>query len=78
VFSQVPSKKFASPCKGLKGPQKRRKEKESAAVEVASHMSEAEREAHVEGYAVGDWDFVSKGAVNEEYLENIYQCVSSI
>lgn len=74
----VPSKKFASPCKGLKGPQKRRKEKESAAVEVASHMSEAEREAHVEGYAVGDWDFVSKGAVNEEYLENIYQCVSSI
>jgi len=27
---------------------------------------------------VGNWDFTSPNAIIEEYMENMYQCVSSI
>ena len=40
--------------------------------------AEAEREGADSEYNVGNWDFVSPNAVIEEYMENIYQCVSSI
>ena len=29
-------------------------------------------------YNVANWDFVSPTAVVEEYMENMYQCVSAI
>ena len=32
----------------------------------------------VQEYTVGTWDFVSPKAVTEEYMESVYQCVSSI
>jgi len=74
----VPLKKFESPCKGLKGPPKKKKEKENQAVQIATDMSEAEREEPDQEYNVGSWDHVSPTAVIEEYMENMYQCVSSI
>ena len=74
----VPLKKFESPCKGLKGPPKRKKEKENQAVQIANDISEAEREEPDSEYNVSNWDFVSPTAVIEEYMENMYQCVSSI
>ena len=74
----VPLKKFESPCKGLKGPPKKKKDKENQAVQIATDMSEAEREPEDLEYNVGSWDHVSPTAVIEEYMENMYQCVSSI
>jgi len=74
----VPLKKFESPCKNIKGPPKRKKEKESLAVQIATDMSEAEREEPDMEYNVANWDFVSPTAVVEEYMENMYQCVSAI
>ena len=74
----VPLKKFESPCKGLKGPPKKKKEKENQAVQIATDMSEAEREEPDQEYNVASWDHVSPTAVIEEYMENMYQCVSSI
>jgi len=74
----VPQKRFESPCKNIKGPAKRKKEKESLAVQIATDMSEAEREEPDQEYNVPDWDFVSSTAVVEEYMENMYQCVSAI
>ncbi len=74
----VPLKKFESPCKGLKGPPKRKKEKENQAVQIASDIIEAEREEADTEYVVGNWSFTSHNAIIEEYMENMYQCVSSI
>jgi len=74
----VPLKKFESPCKGLKGPPKKKKDKENQAVQIATDMSEAEREEPDQEYNVASWDHVSPTAVIEEYMENMYQCVSSI
>jgi len=74
----VPLKKFESPCKGIKGPAKRKKEKENLAVQIANDISEAEREEPDQEYNVANWDFVSPTAVVEEYMENMYQCVSAI
>ena len=45
---------------------------------VVKSMSEAEREPKDLEYDVGTWDHVSPTAVIEEYMENMYQCVSSI
>jgi len=74
----VPLKKFDSPCKNLKAPAKRKKEKENLAVQIANDISEAEREEPDQEYNVANWDFVSPTAVVEEYMENMYQCVSAI
>ena len=74
----VPLKKFESPCKNLKAPPKRKKDKENLAVQIANDISEAEREEPDQEYQVGNWDFVSPTAVVEEYMENMYQCVSAI
>jgi len=74
----VPLKKFESPCAGLKAPPKKKKDKENQAVQIATDMSEAEREPEDLEYNVGSWDHVSPTAVIEEYMENMYQCVSSI
>ena len=74
----VPLKKFESPCRGLKAPPKNKKEKENQAVQIATDMSEAEKEETDQEYNVANWDFVSNSAVVEEYMENMYQCVSAI
>jgi len=74
----VPLKKFDSPCVNLKAPAKRKKDKENLAVQIANDISEAEREAPDQEYEVAEWDFVSPTAVVDEYMENMYQCVSSI
>ena len=74
----VPLKKFESPCRNIKGPAKRKKEKENLAVQIANDISEAEREEPDQEYNVANWDFVSPTAVVEEYMENMYQCVSAI
>lgn len=74
----VPLKKFDSPCRGLKGPRKQKKEGEKKAEQIAADISEAEAEGGDSEYAVGNWDFVSPSAIIEEYMENIYLCVSSI
>ena len=74
----VPLKKFESPCKNLKAPAKRKKDKENLAVQIANDISEAEREEPDQEYSVANWDFVSPTAVVEEYMENMYQCVSAI
>jgi serine/threonine protein kinase len=74
----VPLKKFESPCVKLKAPAKRKKDKENLAVQIANDISEAEREEPDQEYNVANWDFVSPTAVVEEYMENMYQCVSAI
>jgi serine/threonine protein kinase len=74
----VPLKKFESPCKNIKAPAKRKKDKENLAVQIANDISEAEREEPDQEYNVANWDFVSPTAVVEEYMENMYQCVSAI
>ena len=74
----MPLKKFDSPCVNLKAPAKRKKDKENLAVQIANDISEAEREAPDQEYDVAEWDFVSPTAVVDEYMENMYQCVSSI
>ena len=74
----VPLKKFESPCKGLKGPPKRKKEKENQAVQIANDISEAEREEPDSEYNVSNGVFVSPTAVSEEYMENMCQCGSSV
>ena len=42
------------------------------------HFLQAEREEPDKEYNVADWDFVSSTAIVEEYMENMYQCVSAI
>ena len=48
------------------------------AVQIANDIWEAAREAPDQEYEVAEWDFVSPTAVVDEYMENMYQCVSSI
>jgi hypothetical protein len=75
----LPLKKFESPCKGIKPPdkEKARKKKEKEAVKIASEM--AAQDGKEDGSApVHDWDFVSPNAIVEEYMENMYRLVSSI
>ena len=62
----------------VQGPPKRKKEKENQAVQIASDIIEAEREEADTEYVVGNWSFTSHNAIIEEYMENMYQCVSSI
>ena len=47
-------------------------------LQIANDISEAEREEPDQEYNVANWDFVSPTAVVEEYMENMYQCVSAI
>ena len=47
-------------------------------MQIANDISEAEREEPDQEYNVANWDFVSPTAVVEEYMENMYQCVSAI
>ena len=74
----VPLKKFESPLKGVKQVEKgkKRRANEELAAEVAKDIAEGD---HEDGSApVQDWDFVSPNAIIEEYMENMYQCVSAI
>ena len=78
----VPACKIASPMKGVKGIQKRKKDKETQAQRTACNIAEADKAEvdaeRVQEYNVGTWDFVSPKAVTEEYMESMYQCVSAI
>ena len=77
----VPLKKFESPCKGLqdnaKTSKKKRNEKEQMAIGVASEMAQAEARDD-QSAPVALWDFASSKAIAEEYMENMYHCVSAI
>ena len=68
----VPLKKFESPCKNVKAPAKKKKDKENLAVQIANDISEAEREEPDQEYQVGNWDFVStdrrRGGVHGEHV----------
>ena len=78
----VPVCTLPSPMKGVKGIPKRKKDKETQAQRTACNIAEADKadvdSKTVEEYNVGTWDFVSPKAVTEEYMESMYQCVSSI
>ena len=78
----VPACKIPSPMKGVKGIPKRKKDKEAQAQRTAGNIAEADKaevdSEKVQEYTVGTWDFVSPKAVTEEYMESVYQCVSSI
>jgi len=78
----VPACKIPSPMKGVKGVPKRKKDKETQAQRTACNIAEADKaevdSERVQEYNVGTWDFVSPKAVTEEYMESMYQCVSSI
>uniref|UniRef100_A0A7S2C4X5 cGMP-dependent protein kinase n=1 Tax=Haptolina brevifila TaxID=156173 RepID=A0A7S2C4X5_9EUKA len=76
----VPLKKFESPCTGLKegkSSKKKRQEKENAAIEVAAEYAAADAEDD-QSAPVSNWDFVAPTAIIEEYMENMYHCVSAI
>ena len=77
-WEMLPLKKFESPCKGVKPPDKpkRRKEKEKAAVETAGEM--ANHTQSDDKLLVSDWDFVSPSAIVDEYMENMYRLVSAL
>jgi len=77
----VPACQLPSPLKGVKGVPKRKKDKEQQAQRTAHNMLEADLKDNQ--YAnqedvVHTWDYVSPVAVEEEYLESMYRCVSSI
>ncbi len=72
----VPLKKYKSPCVNLKGPPKKKKDGDSKAVQMANSMLEAD--SVKDESAVADWNFVSPHAITEEYMENVYKCVSNI
>jgi len=79
----LPLKKFESACKdlhvGQKTSKKKKREKEEAAIEVASEINQADANADKDQSApVSNWDFVAPTAVIEEYMENMYHCVSAI
>ena len=78
----VPACTLPSPMQGVKGIPKRKKDKETQAQRTACNIAEADKadvdSKTVEEYNVGTWDFVSPKAVTEEYMESMYQCVSSI
>jgi serine/threonine protein kinase len=80
----VPLKKFVSPCMGIHGTaskaatsKKKLKQDEAAAVDVAAQIDAAAKDAG-ESAPVAQWDFVSPTAITEEYMENMYHCVSAI
>jgi len=78
----VPVCTLPSPMKGVKGIPKRKKDKETQAQRTACNIAEADKaevdSERVQENNVGTWDFVSPKAVTEEYMESMYQCVSSI
>jgi len=78
----VPACTLPSPMKGVKGIPKRKKDKETQAQRTACNIADADKadfdSKTVQEYNVGTWDFVSPKAVTEEYMESMYQCVSSI
>jgi len=77
AFCQIPS-----PLKGVKGVPKRKKDKEAQAQRTAGYIAESDNKdvdpvrAQVDN--VETWDFVSNMAITEEYMESMYQAVSSI
>lgn len=74
--------KIPSPLKGVKGVPKRKKDKEVQAQRTAGHIAEADnKEADPVRQQVDNvdtWDFVATTAITEEYMESMYQAVSSI
>merc|ERR1711957_209090 len=78
----VPACTLPSPMKGVKGIPKRKKDKETQVQRTACNIADADKadfdSKTVQEYNVGTWDFVSPKAVTEEYMESMYQCVSSI
>ena len=76
--------KIPSPMKGVKGVPKKKKDKEVQAQRTAGHIAEAEKAAAdadaqvVAEYDVTTWDYVSSKAITEEYMQSMFQCVSSI
>ena len=77
-WEMVPLKKFESPCKGVKPPDKpkKKKEKEKQAMQIAADMAKQSKDSG--GNTVMDWDFVSPNAVVDEYMENMYRLVSAL
>lgn len=76
----VPLKKFVSPCAELKegkSSKKKRQEKENAAIDVAKEFAAADNEED-HSQPVENWDFVAPMAIVDEYMENMYHCVSAI
>ena len=65
-----------SPLKGVKGVPKRKKDKEQAQ-RTAHNMLESDQKEQAQEGTV-HMDYVSPVAVQEEYLESMYRCVSSI
>ena len=59
-------------------------DKEVQAQRTAGHIAEAEKAAAdadaqvVAEYDVTTWDYVSSKAITEEYMQSMFQCVSSI
>lgn len=76
----VPSCTLPSPLKGVKGVPKRKKDKELLALRTAQTMHDADlkQNADSDEDVVHTWDFVSPTAIEEEYLESMYRCVSTI
>uniref|UniRef100_A0A7S0JJA9 cGMP-dependent protein kinase n=1 Tax=Calcidiscus leptoporus TaxID=127549 RepID=A0A7S0JJA9_9EUKA len=74
--------KVPSPMKGVKGMPKKKKDKEMQAQRTAGDIADADRadvdESHHQEYNIESWNFVSPTAITEEYMESVYQCVSSI
>ena len=60
------------------------KDKEVQAQRTAGHIAEDEKAAAdadaqvVAEYDVTTWDYVSSKAITEEYMQSMFQCVSSI
>ena len=46
--------------------------------QVASEIEAADAEVDEQSAPVSNWDFVAPTAVIEEYMENMYHCVSAI
>ena len=70
--------KLPSPLKGVKGVPKRKKDKEQQAQRTAHNMLESDQKEQAQEGTVHTWDYVSPVAIQEEYLESMYRCVSSI
>jgi hypothetical protein len=79
--SRLALARYESPCKGLeapKGSKKKQRENIKAAIDVAEAIAKAEKEDPGDSAPVKDWDFVAPTAIVEEYMENMYHCVSAI
>jgi|TARA_B100000524_G_C23534901_1_gene329167 hypothetical protein len=81
--------KLPSPCKGVKGEPKRKKDKELlaqrtaeeiAGVDSADHRQKMSDRASARTSArmLDSWDFVQPLVVTDEYMDSVYQCISSI